>query len=526
MKNMNEKGITLTTLIITVIILLILAAVGISTLGPNGFVAKAEEAKKQAQIDEEKEIVGASAVQSAGANRYGNIEKEELAIYVEKNAGNRDVEVIEDANKIYVNFKDTERYYEVGDEGEVSNPIIKEEIEYAGDITKGGTLDGSVDKPYEIWCIEDLVAFSIMSNGGNTELGLASNTFTDKYVLLMRTLDFNSIFSYNDHMSTKYGDLNADGATDTIKTELTKTAEGCVGFTPIKSFKGYFDGKGNEIQNIYINRGAAAGLFAVASGQVKEIKNIGVTGEIISINGNAAGIVACTSGGGGYLAKAIENCWNKANVTVTETGGYVAGVCGGGSDTVIRDCYNIGIITNNRTNTGMTGGIAAGFGHTIENCYNTGNIVSYTGYTGGIASGHGNSKATIKNCYNTGNIQGGAAGGILGVNGALVENCYNTGNVTGIGNSYASGITTDATEIKNCYNTGNIKDNYIGGICWSLKGKVINCYNLGTVTGNRGGGIAGINETSGTEISNCFNIADVSCANYDGYSGRNSRKKY
>ena len=59
-----------------------------------------------------------------------------------------------------------------------------------------------------------------------------------------------------------------------------------------------------------------------------------------------------------------------------------------------------------------------------------------------------------------------------------------------------------------------------------LNGKIINCYNLGTVTGNNVGGIARINETSGTEISNCFNIADVSCADYDGYSGRNSRKKY
>ena len=287
---MNKKGITLTSLIITVIILLILAAVGIGTLGPGGLIEKAEEAKEQAQIDEEKEIVGASAVQSAGANRYGNIEKEELAIYVAKNAGNRDVEVIEDANKIYVNFKDTKRYYEVDDEGDVSNPIIKEEIEYAGDITKGGTLDGSIDKPYEIWCIEDLVAFSIMSNGGNTELGLASNTFTDKYVLLMRTLDFNSIFSYNDQMSTKYGDLNSDGATETIKTELTKTAEGCVGFKPIKSFAGYFDGKGNEIQNIYIKREGNAGLFA-SHGIIKQIKNIGIAGEIISTNSYAAGIL-------------------------------------------------------------------------------------------------------------------------------------------------------------------------------------------------------------------------------------------
>ena len=213
-KYRQNKGITLVSLIITVIILLILAAVGIGTLGPNGLVAKAEEAKEKAQIDEEKEIVGASAVQSAGANRYGNIEKEELAIYVAKNAGNRDVEVIEDANKIYVNFKDTERYYEVGDEGDVSNPIIKEEIEYAGDITKGGTLDGSVDKPYEIWCIEDLVAFSQnVSNG---------NTYSGKYVKLMRTLDFNSIFSYNDHTTKEYDTyLGGDGTVE-LKTQLSE----------------------------------------------------------------------------------------------------------------------------------------------------------------------------------------------------------------------------------------------------------------------------------------------------------------
>ena len=519
-KYIQSKGITLVSLIITIIILLILAAVGIGTLGPGGLIEKAEEAKTQAQIDEEKEIVGASAVQSAGANRYGNIEKEELAIYVAKNAGNRDVEVIEDANKIYVNFKDTERYYEVGNEGEVSNPILKEEIEYAGDITKGGTLDGTVDKPYEIWCIEDLVAFSIMSNGGNTELGLASNTFTDKYVLLMRTLDFNSIFSYNDHMSTKYGDLNADGATDTIKTELTKTAEGCVGFTPISSFKGYFDGRGNEIQNIYIKKEGPAALF-VSSWGAKSMQNIGVTGEITSTTEGAAGILV-----GGSAT--MENCWNKAKVTAGSND--AAGICTGGS--IIKNCYNTGDVTNTSTGGGgysMAGGITVGYNKTVENCYNTGEIKS-GGYAGGIASGHGNGKTTVRNCYNTGNIQSEDAGGILGTNGETIENCYNTGNIKGISNhQFASGITTGATEIKNCYNTGNIKGKVIGGICAYLKGNITNCYNLGETTGNQGGGIAGTNYLygiSGAVISNCFNIADVSCANYDGYSGRNIRKKY
>ena len=43
-----------------------------------------------------------------------------------------------------------------------------------GDITKdenGNSLKGDEGEPYEIWCIEDLVAFSMMTNGGNSELG-------------------------------------------------------------------------------------------------------------------------------------------------------------------------------------------------------------------------------------------------------------------------------------------------------------------------------------------------------------------
>ncbi len=47
MKKQTNKGITLIALVITIIVLLILAAVSISTLtGENGILAKANEAKE------------------------------------------------------------------------------------------------------------------------------------------------------------------------------------------------------------------------------------------------------------------------------------------------------------------------------------------------------------------------------------------------------------------------------------------------------------------------------------------------
>ena len=48
MKQKNEKGITLVALVVTIIILLILASVSINlTLGDNGIIIKAKEAKRK-----------------------------------------------------------------------------------------------------------------------------------------------------------------------------------------------------------------------------------------------------------------------------------------------------------------------------------------------------------------------------------------------------------------------------------------------------------------------------------------------
>lgn len=60
---MRNKGITLIALVITIIILLILAAITIATLtGENGIITKAMEAKQkteEAQIDEQLKLARA-----------------------------------------------------------------------------------------------------------------------------------------------------------------------------------------------------------------------------------------------------------------------------------------------------------------------------------------------------------------------------------------------------------------------------------------------------------------------------------
>ena len=361
MKNMNEKGITLTTLIITVIILLILATVGISTLGPNGFVAKAEEAKKQAQIDEEKEIVGASAVQSAGANRYGNIEKEELEIYLDKNAGEGKTVVLTDGDDLVVKFIESERYYKVDTEGDIEQTEVIID-ENPGDITvgiNGEELNGTADKPYEIWCIEDLVAFSKAINNNEISRGC--------YTKLMRTLDFKSELSYTDY-NAKYSydeTLAAYIKDESLETTLMELCTENLGFIPIgKSgavFQGKFDGQGYEIQNLYINTTTLAGLFG-ATGWCT-VQNLGISGNITSTEKSAGGIA-----GDGVDSKLI-NCYNHASIKGQQ---YAGGIIGHGSwgAATMRNCYNTGKITSGNCGGGLAGDCAG----EVTDCYNLGDV--------------------------------------------------------------------------------------------------------------------------------------------------------
>ena len=396
-------------------------------------------AKEQSEIDSEKELIETATVQAMGKNKYGNVTQNGLEEKLNANAGDGTTKVIDNGDTLVVKFIESNRYYEVDNDGNVSNPVEVFEDEYAGDLTKGGQYDGSEENPYQISCVEDLVAFSQNVNTGNTYGG--------ECVVLTRTLDFNSIFSYNDYTTTEFEDLNKDEKIENIKVELTKTDSECVGFTPIGSgkysyFGGTFDGQGYEINNIYENSTTFAGLFGYAYNGVK-IMNLGISGNINSQDGPAGGILALTQNGGNNY---IINCYNRCNISSTfnNAQGYkgVGGIVGGG----VLGAMNIDII----------------------NCYNTGDITLKVGSgycigAGGIIGEFrgGNSILNVYNCYNTGNITSvSKAGGILGAIWAEgtsnIINCYNIGEISGTSKYNIA----DANLIDNCYYKATI---YTGG---------------------------------------------------------------
>lgn len=478
----KTHGITLIALVVTVIVLLILAGISISILtGNNEIINQAKEGKEQTEIGEEKEIVNTSVAQAIDDNALGNLEKEVLQNKLDDNTGKGKTEVFGDGNSVVVKFISTNRYYEINLDGNIIGPKELVTDDNAGDISKGGQMDGTENKPFQINCIEDLVAFSIMSNGGNVELNIESNNFSGQYVDLMKTLDFESIFSYNDYTTKEFGDLNKNGIIESIMDELTNTSEGCVGFTPIGDFRGILNGKNNSIEHIYENRTDKSGLFGTTSSGVI-IKDLTITGKIISTNYKVGGICAEANNA------TIINCHNKVEII------------------------------------------------------QSGKISTHNPRTGGIA-GEAWGDTLIINCSNEVNIESDSAvGGIVGVLDGQIINCYNSGKITGkLGSTYGAvggivGYSTGA-EIYNCFNIGEILNQNTGNNVYATAGgiignsgqvgtncKVINSYNIGKVnyTKEGYGGIVGgywyYNTANTATLNNTYYQEDSDLLGYGNFS--------
>ena len=451
MEKMKEKkAITLIALVVTIAVILILAGITVGMVtSDNGVLKETKNAKTLAEIDNEKSIVERAKMLTMMRSKNGSITYDVFEPALKEEAGKMPTEVSDAVGTIEVLFTNSNRYYEIDEDGNVSEPqeVVKEK--YAGDITKGGKCDGSVEKPYEINCIEDLVVLSIMTNGGNTELNISKNTMSGKNIILMRTLNFNSKFSYNDSTTTKFGDLNQDGIVEDIRTELTKTEEKCVGFTPIgeyaenqeNRFCGVFDGRNNEIKNIYIKTAKDAGCFGGVWHAT--IKNLTVSGSITSTEKSAGGVA------GNGLAY-IYNCHNKANIQGKRfTGGIGGRVWNTGTVTLIVDCSNMGNVYSNNCAAGIVGDSSG----KVINCYNTGRVNGNSD-TGGIIC-ESQMPVTVINCYNSGEIQSlnSRAAGITAFvyAEATVNNCYNIGKI--IGNT-TNGL--GGTTINNSYNFGKM----------------------------------------------------------------------
>lgn len=309
----KQRGITLIALIITIIVLLILAGVSISmVVGDNGILSQAQKAKEGTEYSSAEEKLSMEVVGSYNSNLELYVENVKTNVSKIGTINNPDatefpLDVTVDGYDFWVNA-----------DGKISQIITDL---YPGKIDvneKGETLDGSEEGPFEIWCIEDLCAFSDLTNGtdsygfGNTSTN--KQNFKGKYVLLMCDLDFNSDRSYSLEASLEEGGLK-----DTLAAD---------GFIPISnaggnmtySFGGTFEGQSHTIANIYINETENyAGLFGEVRGAY--IYDLSITGDIYGAS-DLGGIAGTARDG------KISNCKNYANITSTASMGYVGGIGG------------------------------------------------------------------------------------------------------------------------------------------------------------------------------------------------------
>lgn len=514
----KQQGITLIALVVTIVVLLILASIGISVLVDNGgIINQSKEAKKQTEIAEEKEVLTRASAQAAGKDVYGNIKKEELQKELDKETGTGKAEVFDDGEILEVLFTKTNRYYSIDKDGKISDSKDVIVDKSPGDITKdenGKDLDGSEGAPFEIWCIEDLVSFSNMVNGNGKKIVDGKvipieegEEFTQKYVSLKVDLNFSSRFSYMDSERTDFGDLNGnvnDG--NKLITEMTTGT----GFSPIGyrdwKFNGTFNGENHIITNLYEkNRtdSEVLGLF----GMVKDstIQDITVRGRIITEGDLVKGK---TSAGGivGFGSGKIRNCISDVEIDITGYG--AAGILGREHESAeIINCVNLGTIknTSNNNTSESTGGIVGRSESDIKiyNCYNLGDINS-NGYQVGGILGYALGKVTIVNVYNIGNIplngprgRGGIVGSLGGTSFiAKIKNAYNMGNVieeniswTYTAGGICGGLYNDATEL-------NIEDSYyLSSTCSKAVGG----------KGDNEFGVKKLDKINGTEIQSLFN---------------------
>lgn len=121
----GKKGITLISLVVTIIVLLILAAVSIATLtGPNGLLTRANQAKEATEQATEKEGVGlALTTVQIGENGYKELKQLNLQNAIDSQFGINKAIVTDNGDGTFtVSFIDSKRDYNITSNG-VENGI-------------------------------------------------------------------------------------------------------------------------------------------------------------------------------------------------------------------------------------------------------------------------------------------------------------------------------------------------------------------------------------------------------------------
>ena len=496
MKRTKEQGITLIALIVTIIVLLILAGITISlVLGQDGIFRKAETAKGEYIVAQEKELIGL-AYSEYKMNKMDN------ESYTMQNALDAEkAGATAEGDETYgwdITFTDTGHQYTLNGNGSVEEGIADDR--WDGVSKEEPQIDES--KNWHIYNCAQMKFFADFVNGKLTEEEKEGLEITEDTVVYLEA-DL---------------DLGARANSDGEKTAGTDWEP--VGVSTDSSFIGTFEGNNHYIKGIYVN---LANNFGGIFGNSNSIQNLTVKDSYIKATNCAGGITAVVRDGN------LDNCYNVNTTVIAEeqSAGGIVGQFSTPTDGVITNCSNTGSVSGKQAIGGIAGYVATAV--TISDCRNSGKITGEA-YTGGIVGyTTSTSIATISHCDNSGMIIGGegsCTGGIVGY-GSMISDCSNNGSITSKGNFVGGivGCAYNSSNISNCKNTGNItvegteedleneEEAYTGGVVGSatLSCSVTNCYNTGNIVVTNlhiVGGVAGQISKEAT-MSNSYNTGDI-----------------
>ena len=188
------------------------------------------------------------------------------------------------------------------------------------------------------------------------------------------------------------------------------------GFTPVGDnstpFTGTFDGLGNTLIGLTINRPSAEyqGLFGRT--QDASIRNLGLA---------------------------------DVSITASARGGALAGVVG--ANTQVSTVYATGTVAGGSMLGGLAGALSSGV--VVSDSYLNVNVNASGGWAGGLAGDQ--SGATVQRVFSTGSVSGGFnTGGLLGGKNGTVANSFTTGSLYGynFGGTETNSGTRSASQLK------------------------------------------------------------------------------
>lgn len=554
MKQLKNKGITLIALVITIIVLLILAAVSIATLtGENGILNKAMRASEESKIERYKEEINLIIIDEI-AERKIKSKTEALIVSLENkikekewvegtkkcNEEGIEQQPVEENNRLIVNTKDgyeiiTEvnniglvakiiEVNKVGEKGDEEQEEEKTDLEISitnNKITEGTNINIKINSTRKLQKVEVKAQDIVLYAQDNIR-----TTSYDQNIGIEQLSNLGQLAFYDDVTITLE-------ATTTTQTKTSKSIEKVKNYTISTATQlnqlASVVNSGNSLSNETIIQLADIdvnpGKWTENADGTTTFKNNPSEWQVIGsttydYDTNAASNTKSFAGIYDGKKHKIEGVY-IANNTRDQVGlfaindGSVKNIIL--KNSIIKGRYNIGGIVSGNNE-----------GATIENCENYADA-SGTRSVGGICSW---SQGTIYNSKNYGQISNRTEtgwkleiehiGGIVGWGDKNIIMCENFGKIitttTGTKVDYCGvgGIvgSSENINIKECKNSGEVSSNVIcsGGIIGVKMGIVQNCtiakcYNNGTVNGRCSGGINGAGKN--LKIQDCYNTGTI-----------------